>query len=968
MVGIQGYNADSLYGIKENTIESAEIQKAKKPVEKAEKAVDMTTKRISALGELKMFMEDFQKQIFKFSYDNLQSFTKDGVFDKLAVIVPNELSNYAKITPSAEATKQILNFQIDAVAEGEILLSKDNFKKTDVFHDKISSYFGLQDKGEVTFTVLDNGFKSNDFLDKNDVVGSGNGGVKFNPGEFSIDSSANPGIFSIGSSANITIEIGDSLDSIATKINKITRNTEESQNPHVEAKVIKDGTNYFLSVKSDKNHHGIQNAFVINDPNSILNGNLGTNYNEKIEVAFSTAQTVENFLTNLKSNARRADVEVVFNPLSTGEGKIELKSLLTGIGNEIQLDTESKAIFNTIRAAKDAKIKLDGVEITSKSNKFSTQNLNVELLGIPTVVQTQGDSSKVQKYQNAKDTINSFLVNQLDNYTNKQAIDIGAKNLMDQVIAIIGDTSITDSILGDVNAVDYNSGNISAVIGRVRDFFNAQLLYLSTKISEEIDASSSSGSSQMFNLKIDHDTAGIYEKFDSMANSYNGLSEFLAKQSLKVQDLDTYSKPAIEAPLQKDYSTTIDFLRNQLDSFFQPLIQYGIKISGQEFTLPTKEVDGVKQEYLPSTIYKMEIDESKLKQSIAQYFNTLKDLMNLEFESSSPKFLFFDNQKDFSFDNAGIKDILYNIDYTKVRYMKNVSSQFTDVNTAVNSGLSGTKYFMINDQKLKIAASTSYKGLIKEINRWQSKTGISAYLVNNSDNVVSEDNPTGSSFQIALSIKDGVSGSDALSKQDNLRSKLTVVDPENALNDIFSSTDTSLDETTASTMFDGKIPQINFYNTIDVVDLKSTTRNFDEVSLQGYMQLSDSKDITKGGTIIILPDMTTLKQNNMIRNLENFEVYYLSDNNPGISVISAKQGLASKASHLLVSTTKGLIETFVMQENNDKVSEVDKLQNEKKRYKEAEAKAKQNAAARKAAEYKAWGQEEFMKQMNKNDL
>ena len=134
---------------------------------------------------------------------------------------------------------------------------------------------------------------------------------------------------------------------------------------------------------------------------------------------------------------------------------------------------------------------------------------------------------------------------------------------------------------------------------------------------------------------------------------------------------------------------------------------------------------------------------------------------------------------------------------------------------------------------------------------------IIADLLDASNTIVSTQNPeAGSKFKIALSLyykteeerKEAEEGQGTLKKQDDLRSKLTLVDLDNVvLKGIFNQDDTSLDDDTEDTILDDKIPQIKFFDTSTVVEVKANLQNFESKKIPTYLKLIDPKKYEEGG-------------------------------------------------------------------------------------------------------------------------
>ena len=859
-------------------LESKVIQKEKEKLKKYEDEVSITNKRISGLGQLKTLLEDLSIQVDSFTFNRLD---KKGIFDAKKVIAPKELTeNYANVKAKPGVSNQDIPLEITQVAKGEILGSHNAFKPENMMQTVPLGPWFISSSGcgenKVTFTVLDNGMKSKDFANKNvNVVGDGNGQFKV-------------GKFSIGNSREITIEDGDTLEKIVNKINDATRADGEERNPHVTAEIVKNKEGkYFIWIRSDAKHHGTQNIFNIHDEN---NKGVWKKHNEKIVISFDENTTVREFMANLKQNAKKADIEVMYNPNETENGgRILLKSLLTGAGNEMKVEgymheAEKATSCNHIHLkkmqdAKDAEIKVDGIEITSKVNTIETEDLKIDLFGKP----------------------------------------------------------------------------------------------------------KKSKSPKNFNLRITNDTEGLYEKFEELAEVYNNLSLFIAQNSLRVHDPQIYSKPAIKATLNT-YNDALSWLNDQLFNYFSQFNQsgnyvkenqvsdLGISIIPKEITPPSEIIGDVEQDYMPVQYNELVIDKKKLQKAIEEKFDTFKEILSYQFDSTNTEFHLLNNNKNVNFEAQGVKNLEYTVDYEQVKYMDNISKE-KEANEKINDSLSDINYFLINDVKIPVDKDTTYASLVDEINKHSSKTNIRADLLDSSDKIVSaKDLGADTKVRIALSLyyeteeqkHKAEEGQDVLGKQDALRDSLVLVDHNDVvLKGIFQSTVTGLDDTTENSVLDNRIPQIRFFDTSSIVQVEANLRDHEKSDLPSYFKLINSKKYEEGGVVKILPKLDTSKSDQHI-NLQDFEVAYLGKSD-GSAVITAKQGMADKINNVLISYTKfdGTIEQFIQHERQDKIRQESSLSLEREVLK---AKIERDFAQIKAAEMKLAVQQEYFKVFNNNKI
>ena len=868
-----------------NNFESKAIKKAEEKLKKYEDEINITNKRISGLGQFKTFLEDLSSQMSAFTFSRSG---KSGIFDAKKVVAPRELTeNYANVKVKPGVINQNIPLEITQIAKGQILQSHSDIKpgdkigiswtsaKLDWWLEEIMSSPQCDMKNKVILTVHDNGMSSKGFDAKDaNVVGEGNN--KFKAGKLSI-----------GNSRKIEIKDGDTLEKIVNKINDATRTQGEENNPHAIAEVAKNKENkFFIWIRSDAKHHGVQNKFEINGDNK----DQFTAYNEKIELSFDENATVGDFIADLKHNAKKADIEVIYNPKETKDGgKILLKSLLTGEGNDIKveghlhIDSNPETSCNHIhlsqaQEASDAKVKIDGITITSKTNTIEREDLKIDLFGKPKKLKS-------------------------------------------------------------------------------------------------------------FNLRIENDTEGLYKKFKELAKSYNKFSKFVARNSLRVHDQDVHSKPSIIATLST-YKDTLSLLNDQLINYFSQFSQdgkytkedeisdLGISIISKELTEPSQKVDEVEENYMPVQYNQLVIDKKKLQKAIEERFDTFKEILSYQFDSTNTKFCLPNDHKTVNFEAQGVKSLEYDVDYTKVKYMSNISTENT-ANAKVNAFLSDQHYFLINDVKIPVDTDTTYASLVDEINKHSSTTKIRADLLDNSNKIVS-DLATNPNVKIALSLyykteqqrQNAQKGQNALDKQDALRDKLVLVDPNDAaLKGIFNSSSQSLDDTTENPILDDKIPQINFFDTFFIVEVKANLKDYETTDLPAYLELMRPKKPEEGGVIKILPKLSTAKSDKHI-DLQNFKVAYLAETN-GKATITAKQGIADKINNILNSYTEfnGMIEKFIKHEKRDKMYKENDLSFEKDSFKYKKAKIERDFARIKAAEMRAAVQQEFFRQVfgNSND-
>lgn len=838
-----------VFNPQENTQQAKAIKEAEKPLKKIQDEVRISTNTISGLGQWRTHLENFESNISEFTYNFLR---KNGVFDSKKVVAPEDLTkNYAEIKAKPGTTNQQIPFEIESIATGEILASKNTFNPDAVFINSIPNHNNpFPTKGTITLTVLDNGLKAE-------------------------RSKLSSGKFTIGNSKEIEITGTDNLLDIAKKINNVTKQAGEEKNPHVIASVEKDPSNQeYLWIRSGEKHHGIQNKFTISG-DAVKNADFIAK-NQQIEVDFDDKITVSDFVARLRNNAKKADIEVLYNPQigssgTTKTGIITLKSLLTGTDNNINISNSADVnfSFNTASPGQDAIIKVDGQEITSKTNRIETDNLFINLLNKPSQVH---------------------------------------------------------------------------------------------------------GKNQIFNLSVQNDTEGLVEKFEVLAKSYNELAKFVGTNSLQVEGEDI-PKPAEIAALYS-YRDQLNYINETIYSAFNKLNQFnrygddsskfGITIKKTDYTPPPgKAESGERQVYMPIEISEMVIDKVKLQNALDENFDTFKNIVSYKFESTNENFKLNNNHKNVDLEVSRVKNLDYSIDYSKVQYFNNISKETNSATNKINANMAAKKSFILNNVKIDVDGNTSYSSLVDEINKYSSQTNIKAYLLGD-DKITPTNNPVGSKFKIALSSADdkNIDAGDLKKVQDNLRYSLNLADPENALNDIFKSSSTGLDNATTHPLVDGKIPTIISYNTSKMVTVTANLEDNTPVTLPSYFVLGNNNNNNlESGTVKILP--TTDPASGKKVNLENFEVFYTSKEN-ATSTIFARQGIADKINNVLSSYTKpnGSIDRFTRLEESDRTYKKSQLDSEKTSFANKKHSIEKALNGLRMQEMKTKQYEEFLKQMN----
>jgi flagellar hook-associated protein 2 len=223
-----------------------------KPVKKMEDKVTLNNEKVAAITKLKTFFQEL-----KTASGGLNSFNGGALSSKKVILSSNNTANpvnYLDVSATKDVAAQILSIKVDAVAKAKI-------QKTATFSDATSSateISGIHTAGRFT-----------------------------------------AGTFQIGTT-NITLTAGDSLSTIASKINAVSTTTK------VSASIIQPTVGqYIIQLKS--NETGISNAYTITDSDSVLNSML-TNVqaaadatikiNDNITITRPT-NTITDFITGL---------------------------------------------------------------------------------------------------------------------------------------------------------------------------------------------------------------------------------------------------------------------------------------------------------------------------------------------------------------------------------------------------------------------------------------------------------------------------------------------------------------------------------------------------------------------------------------------------------------------------------------------------------------------------------------------
>ena len=409
---------------------------------------------------------------------------------------------------------------------------------------------------------------------------------------------------------------------------------------------------------------------------------------------------------------------------------------------------------------------------------------------------------------------------------------------------------------------------------------------------------------------------------------------------------------------------------NQFNRYGDDTSQFGINIKKTDYTPPPGRAEnGEKQIYMPVEIYEMSVDKNKLQNALDENFDIFKDIVSYKFDSTDENFKLNDNHKDIDFERNNVKNLDYSVDYSEIEYFNNLSKEATSATDKINASLSEKKHFILNDVKIDVDSNTSYSSLVDKINKYSSQTNIKAYLLGD-DKITPTNNPTGSNFKIALSGVDdkNVDTTDLKRIQDNLRYSLTLADPENALNGIFSSTTAKtnkkgLDVDTTHPLIGGKIPTIILYDTSKIVTVTANLQDNTEVTLPSYFKLGNNNKL-ESGTVKILPTIINPASGKKL-NLENFEIFYTSENN-GNSTIFARQGIADKINNVINGYTKlnGSVDRFTRLEERDKTYKNSQLSSEKASFANKKHTIEKALNGLRIQEMKTNAFEEFLKQMN----
>ncbi len=236
---ISGLNS----GIDTDKIIEATVEAKLKPVKKIEDAVKFNNEKIGALNELKSYFKDLRDaaDILRAAPKNILSTNTNLLAAKKVVLSSNTIANpvnYLDVSATNNVDAQIFNIKVDSIAKPKI--------------QKITN----PAFNSVTASVTD-------------IAG-------INTGRFTA------GTFTIGTT-DITLVAGDSLSTIASKINAVSDVTK------VSATIIQPTLgNYAIQLKSQNT--GISNAFTLTDTgNAVMNGMLAN-----VQSAADSQVTIDN--------------------------------------------------------------------------------------------------------------------------------------------------------------------------------------------------------------------------------------------------------------------------------------------------------------------------------------------------------------------------------------------------------------------------------------------------------------------------------------------------------------------------------------------------------------------------------------------------------------------------------------------------------------------------------------------------
>ncbi len=282
------------------------------------------------------------------------------------------------VKPEYRVSGSPISIQVEKIALPEKLQSI-------VFSSRISSVtqslegtnVNLLKPGSFQILEQNNAIQSQQEFD-NDYGVVGNSQGQFLPGKFLINDK------------NIDLKIGDSLQSLCEKINKLKID--------VKADVVKDTNNkYRIILRSEKT--GAENSIRIDDPEGVFkNTQPFIKLNEYKTVTINQGDNLDKIAYKInefeKSTNLHADV------LQVGQGKysLMLKSLGSGVENAFkiivdgqELDNQnSNSVFQNIfkeqpiQKATDAEVKVDGAIIKSITNKLQIYDgLDITLKAVP---------------------------------------------------------------------------------------------------------------------------------------------------------------------------------------------------------------------------------------------------------------------------------------------------------------------------------------------------------------------------------------------------------------------------------------------------------------------------------------------------------------------------------------------------------------------------------------------------------
>jgi flagellar hook-associated protein 2 len=413
-----------------------------KPVKKMEDQVTLNNDKVVAINKLKTIFQEL-----KTASENLNSLNGGVLSSKKVILSSNNTANpvnYLDVSATKDVAAQILSIKVDTVAKAKI-------EKTATFSDTTSSI--------------------------TDISGIHTAG-RFTAGTFQIGTT------------DVTLAAGDSLSTIASKINAVSTTTK------VSASIIQPTVGqYIIQLKS--NETGISNAYAITDPDSVLNSVLSNvqtaadatiRINDNITIT-RPSNTITDFITGLtikvyNPSADNITVDIDYDKQGATDAIVSFvekyNNLITYVneqqardGDGNYLDTAKIQRNNFVSEAKSKiRAQLDTV-ISNNGNFYQLSSIGIKFM---TLEEAGGDPTKMSLLNISATDVTKLTDAIHNNFDNVRKL-FELQNTS---------TSANFVIRNSGNNLDGSTFSINVDVNRASNE-RAKITYGSTTINAELD-------------------------------------------------------------------------------------------------------------------------------------------------------------------------------------------------------------------------------------------------------------------------------------------------------------------------------------------------------------------------------------------------------------------------------------------------------------------------------------------------